>query len=75
MLQPVDRHVGIQYKTAVYKAVRAKTMELLRDRNGESPKRMKPLDKRVLITKIVAETHERLARAGFFKRAFLATGT
>ena len=36
---------------------------------------MKPLEKRVLITKIVADTHERLALSGAFERAFIATGT
>ena len=37
--------------------------------------RMKPMDKRILITKVVANTHERIARSGKFKVAFLRTGT
>ena len=74
-LQPVDRHVGIQYKAAVYQAVRDKSMQLIQKCDGGSPSRMKPMEKRILITKVVAETHERLALAGAFKRSFLATGT
>ena len=75
VIQPVDRHVGIQYKAAVYQAVRAKSMRLIQKCDGASPSRMKPMEKRILITKVVAETHERLAQAGTFKRSFLATGT
>ena len=75
VLQPVDRHIGIQYKTAIYKAVRAKSMQLMRESEGSDIFRMKPLEKRVLMTKIVADTHERLARNGTFERAFVATGT
>ena len=36
---------------------------------------MKPMAKRILITKIVAETHERLARNRIFHRAFIRAGT
>ena len=50
-------------------------MKLLRESEGASSFRMKPIDKRVLITKIVGNTHERLARSGIFKNAFLRTGT
>ena len=75
VIQPVDRHIGIRYKTEVYKAMRAKIVELINENKGESLPRIKPLQKRVLITKIVADTHERLARSGSFRRAFLATGT
>ena len=74
-MQPVDRHIGVRYKTAVYRAVRAESMRLIRKNKEATSIKMKPLEKRVLITKIVAETHERLARDGVFKRAFLATGT
>ena len=55
--------------------MRAKIVELINENKGESLPRIKPLQKRVLITKIVADTHERLARSGSFRRAFLATGT
>ena len=75
VIQPVDLHIGIQYKKAVYQAVRAESMKKIRENQGALTTRLKPLDKRVLVTKVVGETHERLARNGAFKRAFLATGT
>lgn len=75
VLQPIDRHIGNRYKTAVYKAIRTETMRMLRERGEESSIRMKPIDKRVLITKVIADTHDSLARAAVFKRSFLATGT
>ena len=71
----MDRHVGVRYKTAVYKALREKSMRLIREKANPASLRMKPLEKRVLITKIVADTHERLAREGAFRRAFLGTGS
>ena len=30
VLQPIDRHIGIQYKSAVYQVVRSQSMKLLR---------------------------------------------
>ena len=36
---------------------------------------MKPMAKRILITKVVAATHERIARKGIFRRAFIRAGT
>ena len=71
----MDRHIGISYKKAVYKAVRSETMRLIKENKGKSLPRIKPLAKRVHITKIVAHTHGRLAGSGVFTRAFLATGT
>ena len=50
-------------------------MKLITESDGASSIKMKPMDKRVLITKVVADTHERLARSGIFKKAFLGTGT
>ena len=73
--QPIDRHIGTQYKRAVYQAGRAESMRLLANNSGATTARMKPLAKRVLITKVVADTHERLARCGAFRRSFVATGT
>ena len=75
VLQPIDRHVGIQYKTDVYKAVRSHAMKILRNGKGFESTRMTPLAKRVLITKSVADTHERLAKSNSFVRSFIATGT
>ena len=75
VVQPVDGYIGIQYKKAVYQAVRAESMRKIRENQRALTTRVKPMFQRVLITKVVAETHERLARNGAFKRAFLATGT
>ena len=36
---------------------------------------MNPTVKRVLITRIIADTHESLAKSGAFERSFAATGT
>ena len=74
-IQPVDRHIGVQYKLAVYQAIRSASMRLIEKNEGASSVKLKPMVKRVLITKIVADTHERLAANGSFERAFLATGT
>ena len=75
VLQPIDRHIGVQYKTAVYRAVRTETMELIRENKDSDKIRMTPLTKRVLITKAVGDTHERLASENSFVRSFIATGT
>ena len=48
---------------------------MMSEDKGGSKTRMTPLEKGVLITRVVADTHERLARSGSFKRAFLTTGT
>ena len=50
-------------------------MRLLSVGGSASSVRMKPMDKRILITKVVANTHERIARSGKFKVALLRTGT
>ena len=75
VLQPVDRHIGIQYKTAVYKAVRSRSMELLRAEKQPTNTRLSAMEKRIIITKAVAETHYRLARNGSFRGAFISTGS
>ena len=74
-IQLIDRHIDEQYKQAVNKAVRAESMRLLKQNDGAPTVRMKPLQKRVLITKLVADTHARLSRSGVFERSFIATGT
>ena len=50
-------------------------MRIIRNSNGSSALTMPPLEKRVLITKTVADTHQRLAKSGAFRRSFIATGT
>ena len=58
----------------MYQAVRKETAKRLRE-SQESLIRMEPMAKRILITKIVADTHERLARSPTFQRAFIRAGT
>ena len=74
-LQAIDRHIGLWYKTAVYRAVRGMSIKQLREHKKLDSLRLSPLKKRILITKTVADTHESLARSSAFKRAFIATGT
>ena len=50
-------------------------MKCLRENKKLDKLKLTPLQKRILITKAVAETHHSLARSGAFKRAFIATGT
>ena len=75
VLQPIDRHIGIQYKKAVYQAVRNLTMKKLRLASDNKMVRLSAMERRIVITKAVAETHERLAKKGAFRRSFIATGT
>lgn len=70
-LQPVDRHIGIQYKRAVYDAVRS---ELLRRMEAGITVGLSACEKRILITRAIGETHARLAAKGF-QRAFVGTGS
>ena len=67
--------MGIIYKTEVYQAIRNKSMRLLRGEGETASTRLTPSTKRILITKTVGETHERLARSGVFGKAFLGAGT
>ena len=48
---------------------------MIRESNPENMMHMTAMDKRILITKAIAEAHERLAKKGAFRRAFIATGT
>ena len=48
---------------------------MIRESNLENLVHMTAMDKRILITKAIAEAHERLAKKGAFRRAFIATGT
>jgi hypothetical protein len=80
LLQAIDHHIGIIYKISVTKAVQAFLVEKLEQakRDGvefDPASAMFISEKRILITKVVADTHERLAKANVFKRAFIATGT
>ena len=75
VLQCIDRHFGIRYKTEVYRAIRPAHMKRFCEGKGDVHFKLSPLEKRVIITKVVAEIYERIARGGYFRRAFIATGT
>ena len=75
VLQAIDRHIGIKYKKDVYRAIRAETMKHIRSGKEAKDIGMTPSAKRILVTKIVADTHECLAKRNSFERSFIATGT
>ena len=75
VLQCIDRHIGIQYKSEVYKRVQRETMKNCRDPIKLNYTKLSALKKRVLITKAVGDVLELLCRNGAFRRSFLATGT
>ena len=82
ILQVVDRHLGILYKNAIYKGFRNAMMKRLREarkrkRGGEglTLKVMTPAEKRIMITKIVANTHEKVLRSGGCEIGFHRTAT
>lgn len=75
-LQVVDRHIGIQYKRAVYIGLRKEMMKNIRAlKAGELPPAFTARQKRILITKILADKHEELAATDTFFNAFIRTGT
>lgn len=79
-VQAVDRHVGKVYKMRAYRSIRAEQMRRLREARagGDTTATISPLsprDKRIIICKSIADTHEELAKSGMFYRAFIATGT
>ena len=64
VIQVVDRHLGIQYKLAIYAGFRKEMMKRLkqarkRARKAEGVKidPMTPAEKRIMVTKIVADKH------------------
>ena len=76
VVQAIDRHLGIHYKRGVYKDVREECLRRMRAAGpGVRPEPMTAAERRILITKSVANTHDRLWRTGMFTRAFIATGT
>ena len=50
-------------------------MKLIRSAKDAKTVRMSAMEKRIIITKAAAETHERLAKSGAFRRSFIETGT
>ena len=76
VVQSIDRHVGIHYKRGVYTDVREECLRRMWAAGpGNRPEPMTNAERRILITKSVANTHDRLWRTGMFKRVFIATGT
>ena len=84
IIQVIDRHIGIIYKRAVYKAVRVELMKRLREArelagtdNGITIKALTPREKRILITRAVGDCHAKLTHylCKTYERAFIATGT
>ena len=75
VLQCIDRHIGIQYKAAVYKVIRHEHMRRCEDAKESSSVKLSAQEKRILITKAIGDVHERLLKGGAFKRSFIATGT
>jgi hypothetical protein len=76
-MQAIDRHIGIIYKTDVYRAMRAESLKRLNACVSKSdlPAKLTAREKRILITDVVAATHKRLAGLNTAYRAFIATGT
>ena len=79
-IQVIDRHIGILYKRAVYRVLRAEMLKRLREARaaaggaeGVTPQPLLPSEKRILITKAVADCHEKLTKAKNYHRAFIAT--
>ena len=82
VIQVIDRHIGILYKRAVYRAMRREIMRRLREAreaagtaHGVTIKPMTPRERRILITRAVADEHERLSASGCYLRGFIATAT
>ena len=84
IIQVIDRHIGIIYKRAVYKAIRVELQKRLRQAreaaggaDGITIKALIPREKRIIITKAVSDCHERLTHhlCKTYERAFIATGT
>ena len=86
-LQPVDRHVGIVYKLAVYQAIRTCIMRKIREQEAKiaaqdtsvlSEIKLSASEKRIIITQTIARVHkarwEHNSGKAFWS-AFTKTGT
>jgi len=49
----IDRHIGIQYKSEVYNAIRRENLQRLQEDRGSAPGKLGALAKRVIITKLL----------------------
>ena len=60
----------------MYRGIRAEVMKRLREcEAGKTPRPLTTREKRILITKIIADKHEQVLASGGCERAFIATGT
>ena len=75
VLQCIDRHIGVRYKSTVYCSVRSENMKRLLEDKWSTPCKLGALAKKVIITKTVGDPHDRICRSGDFRRSFIATGT
>ncbi len=85
IVQVIDRHIGIIYKRAVYRAMRAELTKRLHEAiamnggkvEGVTIKPLIPREKRIIITKAIGECHEKLTKhtSKTYYRAFIATAT
>jgi hypothetical protein len=84
MLQVIDRHIGIIYKRAVYRAMRVEYMKLYREARQAAEeaaqvviRSLTPREKRVIITKAIGDCHAKLTspESKTYWRAFIATGS
>jgi hypothetical protein len=76
ILQPIDRHIDIRYKEAVYREYRRNCFQRLEA--SKYDKTLEPFslrDKRIMITRAIGDIHDKLSNTGVFERAFSAAGT
>ena len=84
IVQVIDRHIGIRYKRAVYRAFRKELMKRMKaaraaagTSDGVVIAQLTPREKRIIITKAIANEHAKLTRPEcvVYERGFVATGT
>ena len=84
IIQVIDRHIGVINKRGLYKAIRVELTKRLREAceaagsaNTITIKALTPREKRIVITKTIADCHAKLTHhlCKTYKRAFIATGT
>ena len=81
-IQVADRHLGILYKRVVYCRMRQEMMKRLSEARkaaggaeGVTVKALTPCEKRIVITKAIADEHERFTKIMAYWHGFIATAT